>query len=50
MKRSEHQTRTRFTVDLSSYPDLVIIYLGMRVNAPSGLLAALQFGPKLKGP
>ena len=48
MNRSEHQTRTRFTADLSSYPDLVIIYLGMRVNAPSGLLAALQFGPQIK--
>ena len=27
----------RTTADLSSYPDLVVIYLGMRVNAPSGL-------------
>lgn len=40
--------RTRFTVDLSDYPDLVVIYLGLRVNALTGLLPALQFGPKLK--
>jgi hypothetical protein len=24
----------RTTADLSSYPDLVVIYLGMRVNEP----------------
>jgi hypothetical protein len=24
----------RTTADLSSYPDLVVIYLGMRVNKP----------------
>ena len=49
MKRHDQQTRTRFTVDLSSYPDLVVIYLGMRVNKLSGLLPALEFGPKIKG-
>jgi hypothetical protein len=27
----------RNTVDLSEYPDLVVIYLGMRVEAPRGL-------------
>lgn len=48
MKRHDQQTRTRFTVDLSSYPDLVVIYLGMRVNEMRGLLPALRFGPKLK--
>jgi hypothetical protein len=48
MKRHDQQTRTRFTVDLSNYPDLVIIYLGMRVNELRGLLPALQFGPKLE--
>jgi hypothetical protein len=48
MKRHDQQTRTRFTVDLSKYPDLVVIYLGMRVNALGGLLPALQFGPKIK--
>ena len=48
MKRHDQQTRTRFTVDLSDYPELVVIYLGMRVNALRGLLPALQFGPKLQ--
>ena len=48
MKHHDQQTRTRFTVDLSNYPDLVVIYLGMRVNEPRGLLPALQFGPKLE--
>jgi Domain of unknown function (DUF4188) len=48
MKRHDQPTRTRFTVDLSDYPELVVIYLGMRVNALSGLLPALQFGPKLQ--
>lgn len=27
----------RRTVDLSGYPDLVVVYLGMRVNALAGL-------------
>jgi hypothetical protein len=27
----------RQTVDLSGFPDLVVIYLGMRVNRPRGL-------------
>ena len=48
MKRHDQQTRTRFTVDVSNYPDLVVIYLGMRVNELRGLLPALQFGPKLQ--
>jgi hypothetical protein len=37
----------RTTVDLSSYPDLVVIYLGMRVNSPKGLKTLLSFGPKI---
>jgi len=28
-------TTERRTVDLSAFPDLVVIYLGMRVNKPS---------------
>jgi Domain of unknown function (DUF4188) len=48
MKNNESARRTRFTVDLSAYPDLVVIYLGLRVNALRGLLPALAFGPKLK--
>ena len=37
----------RRTVDLSGYPDLVVIYLGMRVNALAGLKTLAGFGPKI---
>jgi hypothetical protein len=37
----------RRTVDLSAYPDLVVIYLGMRVNRLVGLKTLLGFGPKI---
>ena len=37
----------RRTVDLSGYPDLVVIYLGMRVNVLAGLKTLLGFGPKI---
>ena len=37
----------RRTVDLSQYPDLVVIYLGMRVNQLTGLKTLLGFGPKI---
>ena len=40
-------TIERRTVDLSAYPDLVVIYLGMRVNALSGLKTVFGFGPKI---
>ena len=33
----------RSTVDLSAYPDLVVIYLGMRVNAFRGFGTMLRF-------
>jgi hypothetical protein len=48
MNQEGAQPRTRFTVDLTAYPDLVVIYLGMRVNSLRGLLPALEFGPKIK--
>jgi hypothetical protein len=38
---------TRQTVDLSQYPDLVVIYLGMRVNRLTGLKTLLGFGPQI---
>jgi hypothetical protein len=38
----------RQTVDLSAFPDLVVIYLGMRVNAWTGLKTLLGMGPKIK--
>jgi len=37
----------RITVDLSSYPGLVVIYLGMRVNRIAGLKTLMGFGPKI---
>ena len=39
---------TRQTVDLSAFPDLVVIYLGMRVNARTGLKRLLGLGPQIK--
>jgi hypothetical protein len=38
---------SRRTVDLQSYPGLVVIYLGMRVNRMTGLKTLLGFGPKI---
>jgi hypothetical protein len=35
-------------VDLSAYPDLVVIYLGMRVNRAAGLRTLLGFGPRIR--
>jgi hypothetical protein len=38
----------RQTVDLSGYPDLVVIYLGMRVNTLTGLKTLMGFGPRIE--
>jgi hypothetical protein len=38
---------SRKTVDLSQYPDLVVVYLGMRVNALTGMKTLLGFGPRI---
>jgi hypothetical protein len=37
----------RRTVDLSGFPDLVVIYLGMRVNRITGIKTLLGFGPRI---
>src|SRR6185312_1796399 len=37
----------RRTVDLSGFPDLVVIYLGMRVNRLTGMKTLLGFGPQI---
>ena len=37
----------RRTVDLSAFPDLVVIYLGLRMNALAGLKTIFGFGPKI---
>ena len=39
---------TRETVDLSGYPDLVVIYLGMRVKTPRGLIQFLRLGKEIR--
>ena len=39
----------RQTVDLSAYPDLVVVYLGMRVNVLTGIKTLFGFGPKIEG-
>jgi hypothetical protein len=38
----------RQTVDLSAFPDLVVIYLGMRVNAWTGIKTLFGIGPQIK--
>jgi hypothetical protein len=38
----------RTTVDLSAYPNLVVIYLGMRVRSFTGLKTLLGFGPRIQ--
>src|SRR5215469_8330778 len=38
----------RQTVDLSAFPDLVVIYLGMRVNAWTGLKTLAGLGPRIE--
>ena len=40
-------TVDRQTVDLSLYPDLVVIYLGLRVNALRGLKTLFGLGPQI---
>jgi Domain of unknown function (DUF4188) len=37
----------RQTVDLSNFPDLVVVYLGMRVNRIQGIKTLLGFGPRI---
>jgi hypothetical protein len=37
----------RVTVNLSGYPDLVVVYLGMRVNRLTGLKTLFGFGPRI---
>jgi hypothetical protein len=39
---------SRNTVDLSGFPDLVVIYLGMRVEEPRGLETLQTLGPQIE--
>lgn len=38
----------RTTADLDAYPDLVVIYLGMRASSVRGLRTLIGFGPKIR--
>ena len=38
----------RRTVDLSGYPDLVVVYLGMRVRRLRGMRRLLGLGPQIQ--
>lgn len=38
----------RVTVDLKPYPNLVVIYLGMRAQSLRGLLTLIEFGPRIQ--
>jgi hypothetical protein len=38
----------RMTADLSAYPDLVVIYLGMRVQSLKGLITLGKLGPAIQ--
>jgi hypothetical protein len=46
-KSSSNGRPERHSVDLSQHPDLVVIYLGMRVNSLRGIKTLLSFGPKI---
>ena len=37
----------RVTVNLSEFPDLVVIYLGMRVRTLRGVVTLAGFGPRI---
>jgi hypothetical protein len=39
----------RTTVDLSAYPEMVVIYLGMTVRRPRGVRTLLRLGPQING-
>jgi hypothetical protein len=41
------QAPSRTSVDLSAYPDLVVIYLGMRVEEPRGLHTLQTLAPQI---
>jgi fumigallin biosynthesis monooxygenase-like protein len=46
--RSKQGRPQRRSVDLAEYPDLVVIYLGMRANSLRGFKTLAGFGPKIK--
>lgn len=47
MKEPDGEVR-RQTVDLTDFPDLVVVYLGMRVQSLRGLLRIAGLGPRIR--
>jgi hypothetical protein len=47
-ENSPMPSTSRKTVDLSQYPDLVVIYLGLRVQAFRGLFRLFKLGPQIQ--
>jgi hypothetical protein len=41
-------TPARDTIDLAAWPDLVVIYLGMRAHSLRGVRTLLHFGPRIR--
>lgn len=41
-------THSRQTVDLSKYPELIVIYLGMRVHSLAGFFTLMKLGPQVE--
>lgn len=39
---------SRQSIDLSAYPELVVIYLGMRVNTLTGIKTLMGLGPQIQ--
>src|ERR671913_517640 len=46
--RMREMVPRRQAADLSAYPDLVVIYLGMRARTPRGALTILKYGPRIR--
>ena len=48
MRTRTKRRPVRQAVDLTAYPDLVVIYLGMRANSLRGFKTLVSFGPRIK--
>jgi hypothetical protein len=48
VRKTASRRPVRNSVDLTAYPDLVVIYLGMRANSARGLKTLASFGPRIK--
>jgi hypothetical protein len=48
MSNTVHMRERRMTVDLDAYPDLIVIYLGMRSHGFRGLRRLFSIGPQIQ--